>query len=58
MTYKVTDGKKTYVLRVHKPVEGFNIEFLRMGKYPAQLIAGEMELLLFLEKRATLQRKK
>ena len=27
MTYKITDTDKSYVMRVHKPTEGFRLEF-------------------------------
>ena len=32
MTYKVTDIEKSYVLRIHKPYEGINLDLLYQGK--------------------------
>jgi len=48
MTYKVTQGDKHYLLRIHKPTEGFDLAFLRMDKGAADLIAGEMKVLQYL----------
>ena len=45
MTYKITDGGKSYVLRVHKPTEGMDMSFLRMGKTLLEHVTSEMELL-------------
>ena len=54
MTYKVTDGEKSYVLRIHKPMEGFDVGYMRMGKTQAQQIASEIELLQFLYAKGNL----
>jgi len=48
MTYKITDTTNSYVLRIHKPVEGFNIDYMRMGVCPSRQVASEMELLQYL----------
>ena len=42
MTYKVTDVEKSYVLRIHKPSEGFNLELLRSDVDKTDLVIGEM----------------
>lgn len=48
MTYQVKDEEGSYVLRIHKPVDGFQLELLRMGKSPLSLIQGEMAVLDYL----------
>ena len=45
ITYKVTDDNGQYVLRIHKPVDGFNLDLLRMGNDPVKQIKDEMQLL-------------
>lgn len=45
MTYKVMDENGQYVLRIHKPIEGFNLGFLRMDFNSVNLIKDEMRLL-------------
>lgn len=54
MTYKITDNEKCYVLRIHKPIEGFNLDFLRMGNNSSDLIKGEIELLLYFAEKGNL----
>jgi len=45
MTYKVTDIDKSYVMRIHKPTEGFSSDLLCLGKDRRDLIADEIKLL-------------
>jgi len=45
MTYKVTDGDKRYVLRIHKPVKGFSLEMLGTVYSKAGLIRNELAIL-------------
>lgn len=47
-TYKVTDDRGCYLLRIHKPVDGFQLELVRMGKSILSLIQGEMAVLEYL----------
>ena len=48
MTYKISDTEKSYVLRIHNPSEGINLDLLRMGKNKIDLIADEIKLLQYL----------
>jgi len=50
MTYKVIDDSKSYVLRIHKPSEGINLNLLNVDASKKELIEGEIELLQFLAK--------
>ena len=58
LTYKVIDGDKTYLLRIHKPVDGFNMDMVRMGKEANDLILGEVELLLHLAEKGNVMTQK
>ena len=58
LTYKVVDGDKAYLLRIHKPVEGFNMDLVRMGKEANDLILGEIELLLHLAEKGNVTTQK
>ena len=58
LTYKIIDGDKSYLLRIHKPIECFNMDLVRMDKEANDLILGEVELLLRLaEKRNVITQK-
>lgn len=48
MTFKVTDEDREYVLRIHKPVDGFTLNILQDGVSPIKYLCGEMEILQFL----------
>lgn len=54
MTYKITDGMKSYVMRIHKSIEGFNLDLLRLNIDKTDLIANEMEILQFLDSQGNL----
>lgn len=54
MTYKITDGGKPYVLRIHKPSDGFELDLLRLGKDKVALILDEMELLKHLAEQGNM----
>jgi len=58
MTYKITDGTKSYVMRIHKPVEGFNLDLLRLNIDKTDLIIDEMKILQFLDSRGYLSTQK
>lgn len=58
MTYKVTDSEKSYVLRIHKPSEGFNVDLLHTDRDKTDLIIGEVELLQQLFARGNSQTQK
>jgi len=45
MTYKITDANKSYVMRVHKPTEGFSLDLLCLGKDRKDLVADEIKIL-------------
>lgn len=48
MTFKVTDESGEYVLRIHKPVNGFSLGILQ-GRYDAiEYLRGEIDILVFL----------
>lgn len=50
ITYKVTDEVATYVLRVHKPVEGFSLGILQQDSDIFKYIESEMQLIEYAEK--------
>lgn len=54
MTYKIIDNGKNYVLRIHKSIDGFNVDFLQMGKTRIDLVTGETELLSYLAEKNNL----
>ena len=58
ITYCIDDNDKSYVLRIHTPIEGFNTDILRMGKTQQELISGEIELLQHLERKGSLATQK
>ena len=58
MTYKITDMNKSYVMRVHKPIEGINIELLHFNKSKMDLIDDEIKLLQFLAKAENIHTQK
>lgn len=55
MTYKVSDGELAYVLRIHKPAQGFNLGLLCAGMDIKHRIADEMRLLEFLAARGNVR---
>ena len=58
ITYKVTDAEKSYLLRIHKPAEGLNLDFLRWERDRIDLTKNEMELLQYLATESGLQTQK
>ena len=54
MTYKVCDDFGCYVLRIHKPIDGFNLGLLRLGKEQKDYIYGEIKLLEYLSDNSKL----
>lgn len=48
MTFKVTDENNEYVLRIHKPIEGFTLKLLQGRVNPIEYLRGEMKILIFL----------
>lgn len=54
MTYKIMGQNQAYILRIHKPIEGFNLGLLRMGKDASIMIEDEMILLDTLAKKTHL----
>lgn len=51
ITCKVEEDNERYVLRIRSPVEGFSLKLLE-GSSPRDLMCGEIELLLYLSRRA------
>ena len=49
MTYKITDSAGAYVLRIHRPSDGFNLELLQTGIDKSNLILDEIKILQHLE---------
>ncbi|MCL2416249.1 MAG: hypothetical protein FWD01_05475, partial [Defluviitaleaceae bacterium] len=45
MTYKIIDDMGSYVLRIHQPVDGFNLDLLLADMNKTTLIADEMAIL-------------
>jgi len=45
MTYMVTDANKKYVLRIHKPIEGFALDIFNTGYNRTELIQNELEII-------------
>ena len=48
ITYKVVDGAKSFLLRIHQPIDGFDLSVLRFDSSLADLVEGEMSLLAYL----------
>ncbi|MFV0399448.1 MAG: phosphotransferase enzyme family protein [Oscillospiraceae bacterium] len=48
ITYRVTAGESSYLLRIHKPIEGFSLGLLEADCAKESLVNGEMEMLLHL----------
>jgi len=46
VTYKVTDGGNTYVLRIHQPADGFSLDMLHKGFGKLELIQNEMKAII------------
>ena len=55
MTYKVADNGKLYVLRIHKPSEGFDTNLLNSGKKRSDLILDELGILQYLAEKGKMQ---
>lgn len=51
ITYKVIDEYDNYVMRVHKPVEGFSLGILQNDSNMSEYIESEMQLLNYFEKQ-------
>ena len=49
MTYKVVDDAGAYVLRIHQPIDGFNLDVLLADMSKRDYIAGEMAILQHME---------
>ena len=58
MTYKIIDNNKSYLLRIHNPVEGFNLDMLRCGIDKVKLISDEVKILQHLEETLWTQKVK
>lgn len=54
MTYCITDENGQYVLRIHKPANGFSVDFLRLGVAHDKFIESEIEVLTYLENTSSL----
>lgn len=52
ITCRVEDNGHTYVLRIHRPVEGVTFHLLHSEYSPAELMCGELDLLLHLARSA------
>ena len=55
ITYKVIDNDKSYVLRIHAPTDGFNLELMRSKMDTIDLIKSEIELLQYLSQNGNIQ---
>jgi len=55
ITYKIEDIKKQYVLRIHKPVDGFSLGILSNEGEKQEYIQSEMLLLDYLQKNIDFQ---
>jgi len=51
MTYKIIDEIGSYVLRIHQPIDGFNLDILLADRNKTALIADEMAILQYFEKK-------
>jgi len=54
MTYKITDAGKAYVLRVHKPVEGFSVDIFDTNHSKIERIQSELEIISGLRNNTTI----
>ncbi len=54
MTYKIIKDDSSYLLRIHKPIEGFNLDFLRMGANQYKQIEDEMKILDYLNENSVI----
>lgn len=52
LTCRVRDGEKSYVLRIRRPVEGFQLNIFETGFTPMELMTGEMKILQHLKYNA------
>lgn len=52
IVFSVKDGSKRYALRIRRPASGFDLSLFNAGMSPAELFAGEMEILRRLGERA------
>ncbi len=54
MTYKIVKDDSSYLLRIHKPIEGFNLDFLRMEASPYKQIEDEIKILEYLNENSAI----
>lgn len=54
LTYKIVKDDNSYLLRIHKPIEGFNLDFLRMEANPYKQIEDEMNILEYLNENSVI----
>jgi len=54
MTYCITDDNGQFVIRIHKPSNGFSVDFLRLGVAQNKFVESEMEVLTYLENTSQL----
>ena len=54
ITYCITDDNGQYVLRIHKPSNGFSVDFLRLGVAQDKFVESEIEVLTYLENTSQL----
>lgn len=48
MTYKVKKNDKSYLMRIHKPIQGFNLDLIRMNESHLNQIEDEIKLLEYI----------
>lgn len=58
ITYKITDVEKEYVLRVHRPIEGFSTGILGMEISQIELIQSELDIIMDLGENTDLPMQK
>lgn len=51
ITYKCIDGENTYLIRIHKPIDGFSLGIYRDNEKSTEYIASEMKLLYSINKK-------
>jgi len=54
MTYKIIDDNKPYVLRIHKPIEGFDVDFYGMPYGNVEIIQNEGKIIAALKNKTDL----
>ena len=54
MTYKISRDQKTYLMRIHKPIQGFNLDLIRMGGNHHKQIEDEIKILEYLDSNSDL----